>query len=384
MKICHMTSAHPNQDKRIFYKECLSLSKYGYNTFIIAQGDTFENQGIHIIGVPKAKHGRLERVLVTSRRVYVEALKLDADIYHIHDPELLPYAIKLKKRGKSVIFDSHEDFFTVAEESDYIPKILRGMVSKLVQMFLVKASSIVDAVISVTPHICEKYKKYNNNTYMITNYPVLSTAERDGQKRILSSERKVVFAGGIGYSGNHENIIKAMSKLENVKYLLIGFGEQHYLDMLKHIDGWENVDFRGKIEYDKVKYYLEESRVGIILQNPNITTGYNIGTLGNTKIFEYMRAGLPVICTDFQLWKDIIDEYKCGIYVNPHNEEELYHAIKYLMEDFAAASEMGDNARRAIIEKYNWSTQESLLLDIYAKIGSEQRKSATKHSQLTV
>lgn len=37
MKICHLTSAHNNNDTRIFYKECVSLAKK-YDVYIVARG----------------------------------------------------------------------------------------------------------------------------------------------------------------------------------------------------------------------------------------------------------------------------------------------------------------------------------------------------------
>lgn len=361
-----MTSAHPNLDKRIFYKECVSLSKAGYETYIIAQGDTFEKQGVKIIGIPLVKRGRIERMIKAAYRVYKEAVKLNADVYHIHDPELLPYAGKLKKKGKVVIFDSHEDFFTIAEVSHYIPKIFRKLISIVIAKYLGRVCGKLDVIISVTPHICDKYRKYNKNTYMITNYPVITNEITDQSE--LSSDKAIVFAGIIGGSGNHEKIINAIEKMENVRYILCGPGEKTYMDKLKQLEGWKYVDYKGHVRYEVVKSILKKSRAGIHILKPNITTGYNIGSLGNTKIYEYMRAGLPVICTNFELWRNIINEYKCGICVNPQDEKNIYDAIKCLTNNYELACEMGKNAKRAVIEKYNWNTQEKVLLEIYSNM----------------
>lgn len=365
MKVCHLTSAHPNLDKRIFRKECISLNRAGYETYIIAQGESFKEQGVYIIGIPRLRYGRLERVLLTTRRVYNKSLEIDADIYHIHDPELLPYALKLKRRGKTVIFDSHEDFFVVAEESKYIPKFLRKLVSKIVSKYITYACKRLDVIISVTPHICEKYKKINKNTYMITNYPVISNNEKLTPINKLSLNKAIAFAGGINSGDNHEKIINAISKIDDTKYILCGKGEKSYIDELKKLKGWKFVDYKGQIKYESVHLLLQKARMGIILVKPNITTGYNIGTLGNTKIFEYMRAGLPVICTNFKLWEDLINEHKCGICVDPNNEIEIFNAIKYLLDNYEIACDMGKNAQHAIIKEYNWSTQEIKLLEIY-------------------
>ena len=132
MKVCHMTSVHESTDDRIFLKECVSLAKAGYDTYQVAYGESFEKDGVKTIGLGKRASGRIKRILVSSRKVYQEALKIDADIYHVHDPELLPYAVKLKKRGKKVIFDSHEDIPRQILAKEWLPDVFRNIVSKLV------------------------------------------------------------------------------------------------------------------------------------------------------------------------------------------------------------------------------------------------------------
>ena len=109
MKVCHMTSAHDPEDIRIFHKECVSLAKNGYDVYLVERGDSYEKNGVHIVGVGTIPDSRLQRMTQGARRVYEAALALDCDIYHFHDPELLPYGVMLKKKGKKVIFDSHEN-----------------------------------------------------------------------------------------------------------------------------------------------------------------------------------------------------------------------------------------------------------------------------------
>ena len=91
--------------------------------------------------------------------------------------------------------------------------------------------------------------------------------------------------------------------------------------------------------------------------------------MGNNKIFEYMEAGLPVICTDFEMWKNnIIDKYNCGICVEPGNQEQLKDAITVLVSDHEKAYQMGLNGRNAVLNEFNWVTQEKILLEIYHSI----------------
>jgi glycosyltransferase involved in cell wall biosynthesis len=84
-----------------------------------------------------------------------------------------------------------------------------------------------------------------------------------------------------------------------------------------------------------------------------------------------MEAGLPVICTDYSLWKDIIDRYDCGICVKPGSVDEIRSAIEYIVSDRARAFRMGQNGRRAVLEEFNWSSEERKYLDVFKRI---QRK----------
>jgi glycosyltransferase involved in cell wall biosynthesis len=92
--------------------------------------------------------------------------------------------------------------------------------------------------------------------------------------------------------------------------------------------------------------------------------------MSNNKLFEYLLFGLPVICTDFFYWKEIVENNNCGICVNPNDVHAITNAIKYLIENPNIAYEMGQNGRKVVLEKYNWTVEESKLLNIYKKISS--------------
>ena len=81
-----------------------------------------------------------------------------------------------------------------------------------------------------------------------------------------------------------------------------------------------------------------------------------------------MYYGLPVVCTDFQMWKEIIDKYNCGICVNPNNVDEISSAINRLIKNPEETLKMGINARKAIIEKYNWQENVIDLINMYSKL----------------
>ena len=111
-KICHLTSAHNRYDIRIFEKECRTLADNGFDTFLVVNDDnpSEHKEGITIISTGYRPNNRVDRIINSKRKMLEVAIKTEADIYHfLHDPELLQIALKLKKNGGKVIFDSHED-----------------------------------------------------------------------------------------------------------------------------------------------------------------------------------------------------------------------------------------------------------------------------------
>ncbi len=365
-KICHVTSAHKSTDVRIFHKQCTGLAKAGYDVYLVAQGDSRVENGVNIVGVGDHTGGRLNRMTQMTKKVYKKALELDCEVYHLHDPELLPYALKLKKKGKKVVFDSHEDFVNNIKEKPYLNKHVASAISVGFDILQKHVVARLDALIYVTPHMKKNSEELNSKSIMITNYPVVSTDNINEHKK---TDNQLVFAGGVEPLWSHVEILKAISNVDAV-YKVCGKGPKEYIAAMKAADVRKRLDYIGLIKHTEVKSLLWQSFAGMAILKYHLNVGGKTGTLGNTKIFEYMMAGLPIICTDFILWKEIVDKYNCGICVCPDNIDEITNAVKYLLDNKDKASEMGRNARRAVEQEYNWANEESKLVALYKELTS--------------
>lgn len=372
MKICHMTSAHNSNDTRIFYKECVSLAKAGYETYLIAAGESRYEKGVHVLGVGPRPEGRLSRMTRTTRKVYERAFELNADVYHLHDPELLPYGVKLADRGYKVVFDSHEEYMHLIDNKTYIPSFIRSTVSTLFRSYYKTALPRFATVIIVTPNQKKYLKGYCKHICMVTNYPIIDEEEEQPCEKARYTSNKLVFAGGVSDQWCHKEVLEALNECADVSYVLCGGGNDKYIELLKNMDTWGQVDFLGKVSHKKVGMILEGCAVGLALCKPSVNSDGRVGTLGNTKLFEEMNAGLPVICTDFELWKEIIDKYQCGLYVDPLNNEQIVNAIGYLTKNPDIAERMGNNGKSAVREEFNWATQERVLLKLYSELLADQ------------
>lgn len=289
-------------------------------------------------------------------------MEVDADVYHFHDPELIPIACKAKKQGKKVVFDSHEDVPLQISEKTWIPLLIRKPLSSMYRRYEERRLKKLDALVTVTPSIVERLKKCNPNTYQITNYPIYKEID---DKR--SWNQSICFTGNISPQWMHENVIRSAKKA-GVKYVLAGKVNEKYFEELKAMPEWGIVDYKGIVSSDAVIQIQQDGIAGVALNDYVANVGYKLGSLGNTKLFEYMMAGIPVIATDFILWKEIVEKYECGICVNPRDVEAITGAIQYLKKHPNEAKHMGNNGMNAVKEQYNWESQETILFDMYNKV----------------
>lgn len=366
-KVCHVTSVHNRYDPRIFHKECMSLANAGYDvTLLVADGKADETRnGVKITAIDFKPKNRIDRILHSGAKLLDKALEIDAEIYHLHDPELLPLGKNLKRHGKKVIFDSHEDVAGQILGKKWIPAALRKPLSVVYSVYSSALMKNFDALIGVTPSLVDKLKAINPMTVMVTNYPIIT--EDIAQNICKYKEPTFVFAGGISEQWCHEKILNALENID-VKYLLMGSAQESYLQKLKTYPAWDRTEYLGSVPHETVKEKLPCCYAGFSVLLPSDNTAGNIGTLGNNKLFEQMQAGLPVICTDFVLWKQIIDKYHCGITVTPTNVEEIANAIRRLLDHPEEAKQMGENGRRAVKEEFNWNIEEKKLLKLYEEI----------------
>ncbi len=360
-KITHLTSAHPRYDSRIFIKECGSLAKvdtYQVN-LVVADGRGDERRGgVDIFDVGRIE-GRVNRIFKTTKKVLYRAIELDSHIYHLHDPELIPIGVRLKKLGKIVIFDSHEDLPKQIMAKHYLNRATKKILSYLYSRYEKIALKRFDMVVSATPTIRDKFLSYGIKSIDINNFPLLDESIELEPK---FNTNTICYIGLLYSSRGIEEMVRAIEGLE-VKLIIAGrFHDRDYEEYIKSLDGWSSVEFRGFVDRDEVKEILQSSIAGVVTLHPtpSYIEAYPV------KMFEYMSASIAVISSNFRLYRELLGGG--GISVDPLDIEAIRGAIVTLLEDKRRAKKYGERGRERVIDRYNWSIEEKKLLELYSLI----------------
>lgn len=343
---------------------CSSLARVYSVSLVVADGlgDQVENN-VNIFDVGKKTGGRISRMTKTVDKVFLKAIDLDSDIYHLHDPELIPIGLKLKKIGKIVIFDSHEDVAKQMLTKPYLIAPLRRLIAIVFSIYERYSCKKFDAIITATPSIKDKFININSNTININNFPLVN--ELNNYSPWENKKNEVAYIGGITKIRGIEQILEALDLTTGIKLNLGGeFGNQQLESDVKALKGWRNVKHLGFLSRNEVFNILERSRAGLVtfLPAPN-----HIDAQPN-KMFEYMSAGIPVIASNFPLWREIIEGNDCGLCVEPLNPGAISKAIQYLNDFPEESKRMGENGKKAVLERYNWNIEERLLFDLYKRL----------------
>lgn len=368
--VAHLTSLHPPFDIRIFVKECRSLAHQGYDVTLVAPHDRNERRDdVYIRGIPRSSR-RLARMTVTAFRVYREAARANADIYHFHDPELISFALVLALRGRRVIYDVHEDVprALMSPGKDYVPAALKPALGWLLERVERFAARRFSACVTATPAIGARFKAMRARVEVINNFPIVGELAPAAGATWANRQNALVYLGNIAASRGSHEMVRAMAgvtKELGARLKLVGAHDSAAArQVLTILPGWEHVDDCGVMGRAEVARLLAHVYAGLVLFHPEP----NHVEAQPNKLFEYMSAGIPVIASDFPLWRQLIEGERCGFLVDPLDVAAISRAIEYLLTNPAEAEAMGWRGREAIERCYNWGSEAQKLGELYQEI----------------
>lgn len=368
-RVVHLTTVHRARDVRIFHKECRTLAEAGYDVTVVApDGKDGVDGRVQVVGLGKPRN-RLERATCLGLRLYRLARRLRADVYHIHDPELLPIVWLLKVRtGAKAVYDVHEDYARSVMSKTWLRKEIRRSVAWLTRRledFFVRR---IDHVVAATEGIARRFPP--PKTTVVKNMPILGLVPAT-RKRTKDRSHRVVFLGGI------TEIRGAFPMVESLAYIpetlsvalhLIGPIDQGLLNRLERLPEFDRVRYLGVFDVKRAYEIAQGGDVGLLVYQP---LPNHVEALP-TKLFEYMMLGLPVVVSDFPLWREIVEGVGCGVVVDPTDPRDVARGISLVLTQSRRSRQMGKRGEEAVRRRYNWGLEAAFLRAVYEKVLSRR------------
>tara|TARA_B100001063_G_scaffold247386_1_gene294090 strand:- start:24714 stop:25832 length:1119 start_codon:yes stop_codon:yes gene_type:complete len=368
LSVCHISTVHSAFDDRIFYKECVSLSKAGYEVTLVINHDKDERvKGVNIKAL-KPTSSRLKRIFIKPFKAAFKVLKSKPKVIHLHDPELLPLGVLFAVLGKKVVYDMHElVYHQIADKSWIGFPLVRKLISK-VYFFIEKISitlfsRVILAEDGYKHYVTSHYANQINKFEYVRNFSILSLIEKINPVNKVTNNKIVIYAGGLTVIRGIKEVIQAVNKLDGVELWLLGSWEnERYQKESMNEDKNNVVNYIGQVRMEDVYAYMKVADIGIA----NLYHLENYLTSLPVKAFEYMACRLPIIMSDFPFWKNVFSE--CALFVDPKNPTEISEKIKYLISRPELAQIMADKSYKLVYEKYSWEQESNKLVELYQKM----------------
>ena len=369
VRVVHLTSVHPRNDIRVFHKECVSLAKFKdlQVSLVVADGksdDSLNEVNILDVGAPK---NRLIRIFLSSFLVFMKGLKLKADIYHFHDPELIFYGFLLKIFGKKVVFDIHEFSYVQIRHKSWIPSYLRKPISifyKFIEDFFCRR---FDLLVVPQDEMRDYYLKINSNVITAFNYPSKKDLIKIQQLPDFETRAKnLIYVGALSNDRGFSNMVKLIEELysRDSGYTLFIAGQysDEQLEIVKKSKAKDAIKLLGFLDRKSIKEFLISCGWGLILFN-NVGQYYMANAL---KMFEYMSAGQILLIPDFGNWKNLNKEYRVGFNVNVIDAIEI--ADKICSIDCKLYEEFSKRNIDLVNECFVWEGEADKIYNAYRNI----------------
>lgn len=368
--IIHFTTVHSRTDTRIRIKEVGTLARKWPGTVALFVQDgkgqaQYLEDGYVVCDTGAPFAGRVRRMTLGAVRMYRAVRASRPKIAHFHDPELMPLAFFLKISGCRVIFDVHEDLPKQLHHSASLPVPLRIVATWAYLAFEYLARRFFDACVIVVPSQRERFKE--PTTVLLANFPSLAEFPALPNPSPARVPGRFVYAGGITRPRGLLQMVQALGRLPDDRaslHLLGAFNSTTLQSEAQAEPGWKKVNFLGWADRAKIIAELGSASAGLVLLHP--TPQYQIAY--PVKMFEYMAAGLPVIASDFPLWREIVEGAGCGLLVDPMNPGAIASAMQWIIDHPEEAAEMGRRGRAAVESTYNWEAESTKLVELYRRL----------------
>ncbi|WDR07283.1 glycosyltransferase family 4 protein [Devosia rhodophyticola] len=367
--IVHFTTVHPRDDSRIRSKQVNTLARELKDEVVLfvqdGLGDEVDKDfGYRVIDTGP-RLGRLRRATVGAWRMISAVRQMKPTVAHFHDPELLPWALLLRLSGIKVVYDVHEDVPQQISRHPSLPLWAKHLLPPVVSLVEWVGAKFINGVVTVTPTIAARFPAHK--TVLVRNFPLLDELHEPDATPMSERPKEFTYIGSISEDRNIYSMIEAVARVPGgpaVLRLAGEFAAPETQQRAQQMPEWNSVKFDGWVSREGVAGILADGRAGLVVLKP---VPHEMLTLP-IKLFEYMAAGMPVISSDFPLWREIVEGAGCGVLVDPTKTDELVQAMQWILDNPQEAQAMGERGRSAVVERYNWNLEALSLLELYRRI----------------
>ena len=361
--ICHVTTVHQSDDVRIYERECRSLATLpGYRVIIVGAGSLPAGSAVEHVALPLRSPNRAKRILESQSRAFKATRAIDADVYHFHDPELLPVALLLASRGKQIVWDAHENYeeqLSIDGAKDWVPgpvrKLTRGAMTKMLDLVDDRAAGIVAA----TPDIAERYS--NPRTTLVGNE---SRLEDFAECAPDFDSNRVLFTGQPHSRHCFPEVVDAIAALPDLTLTLAGREPNTPAWHEAQNELGPRLEYFGWLDRTALCKAMSQSAVGVVAYDERPTHQKN----SPNKIFEFAAAGLPIVCTPNASIRAMVDQGGFGVVATGYGARDLEAALREALADRDRWQEMSDAARAWARAQGTWEKSEAQLFSLYRAI----------------
>ncbi|MGF1630728.1 MAG: glycosyltransferase family 4 protein [Kiloniellaceae bacterium] len=355
-RVLHVSSAHRVSDGRIAEKEADTLWAAGYDVTVLAlekASGALLPDGPRFVqyDVPAS---RIRRFLIRLPWLLAYCVKHRYDVYHLHDPDLILLGFVLKLVGRRVVYDVHESYPMVVLDRDWIPRLLRPLLSRLWRSS--EAAFVRRADLTIAAHDSVKQQFDGGRVITVHNFPL--TEDKVASTFIAMAQRRcrAMYHGDLTVQRGLLTMIDAVAQVNvdvEPELRLGGSLSPDLLEKIRGRAGMRRTVYLGWLNRVQLAEELAQARAGLVLLHP--TNNYMM--IQPNKLFEYMAAGLPVIASDFRHWREVVESADCGILVDPLDCSAIAKALEYLFAHPDEAAAMGARGREAVMTHYNWGEE---------------------------
>jgi glycosyltransferase involved in cell wall biosynthesis len=268
-------------------------------------------------------------------------------------------------RRKALVYDSHE-YFTGVPEIQH-RKIVLFVWERIEGFIFPKLKHIY----TVNSSIALLYKKkYNKEIAVVRNMPFsVKTGQTIDKKELgLPVDKKIILLQGAGININRgaEEALEAITYVQGALLLIIGDGDVvaglKNMMVAHHLEN--KVIFKPKMPPEQLVSYTRLCDIGLSLdKDTNINYKYSLPN----KLFDYIQAGIPVLCTNLPEVAKIVDTWQIGKVTDDLNPQLLAGIMNEMLNNNGQMKLWKQNLVKAA-EELCWENEEKELLKVYEKL----------------